>query len=150
MEAEFLSQPRCKLRYCFTAGGGCRRRLLLAPVSDGGQCMARTAKKSELGREPFRRLSDSEILLFVTRTLQPQLDDADASNVFAKLQSLKDTLRQQEMTLLDWPDCAGKDRMRDALAVASRLIAQIVDELARRGQAGRRRLRSEIRMTRQR
>jgi hypothetical protein len=41
-----------------------------------GQCMARTAKKSELGREPFRRLSDSEILLFVTRTLQPQLDDA--------------------------------------------------------------------------
>jgi hypothetical protein len=36
--------------------------------------MARTAKKSELGREPFRRLSDSEILLFVTRTLQPQLD----------------------------------------------------------------------------
>jgi hypothetical protein len=38
--------------------------------------MARTAKKSE----PFRRLSDSEILLFVTRTLQPQLDDSDAPN----------------------------------------------------------------------
>jgi hypothetical protein len=92
--------------------------------------MARTAKKSELGREPFRRLSDSEILLFVTRTLQPQLDDADASNVFAKLQSLKDTFRQQEMTLLDWPDCAGKDRMRDAFAAASDLIAQIVDDLA--------------------
>ena len=92
--------------------------------------MARTAKKSELGREPFRRLSDSEILLFVTRTLQPQLDDADAPNVFAKLQSLKDNLRQQEMTLPDWPDCAGKDRMRDALAVAADLIAQIIDDLA--------------------
>jgi len=92
--------------------------------------MTRTAKKSELGREPFRRLSDSEILLFVTRTLQPQLDNADAPNVFAKLQSLKDNLRQQEMTLPDWPDCAGKDRMRDALAVASDLIAQIVDDLA--------------------
>ncbi len=68
--------------------------------------------------------------LFVTRTLQPQLDDADAPNVFAKLQSLKDILRQQEMTLPDWPDCAGKDRMRDALAVASDLIAQISDDLA--------------------
>jgi hypothetical protein len=92
--------------------------------------MARTAKKSELGREPFRRLSDSEILLFVTRTLQPQLDDADAPNVFAKLQSLKDILRQQEMTLPDWPDCAGKDRVRDAFAVAADLIAQIIDDLA--------------------
>ena len=92
--------------------------------------MARTAKKSELGREPFRRLSDSEILLFVTRTLQPQLEDADAPNVFAKLQSLRDVLRQQEMTLPDWPDCAGKDRMRDALAVAADLIGQIIDDLA--------------------
>jgi hypothetical protein len=98
--------------------------------SAGGRFMARTAKKSELGREPFHRLSDSEILLFVTRTLQPQLDDADAPNVFAKLQSLKDNLRQQEMTLPDWPDSAGKERMRDALAVAANLIAQIVDDLA--------------------
>jgi hypothetical protein len=92
--------------------------------------MARTAKKSEFGREPFRRLSDSEVLLFVTRTLQPQLDDADAPNVFAKLQSLKDNLRQQETTLPDLPDCAGKDRMRSALVVASDLIGQIIDDLA--------------------
>jgi hypothetical protein len=92
--------------------------------------MARTAKKSELGREPYRRLSDSEILLFVTRTLQPQLDDADAPNVFAKLQSLKDILRQQAMILPDWPDCAGKDRMRDAVAAAVDLIGQIIDDLA--------------------
>jgi hypothetical protein len=92
--------------------------------------MARTAKKGELGREPFRRLSDSEILPFVTRRLQPQLDDADSPNVFAKLQSLKDNLRQQEMTLPDWPDCAGKDRMRDALAAAVDLIGQIIDDLA--------------------
>ena len=92
--------------------------------------MPKTKKKSELGRGPIRRLSDSEILLFVTRTLQPQLADADAPNVFAKLQSLKDNLRQQEMTLPDWPDCAGKDRMRDALVVASDLIAQIIDDLA--------------------
>ena len=51
--------------------------------------MAKTAKKGDLGREPVRRLSDSEILLFVTRTLQPLLDDADAANVFAKLQSVR-------------------------------------------------------------
>ena len=92
--------------------------------------MPKTKKKSELGRGPFHRLSDSEILLFVTRTLQPQLDDADAPNVFAKLQSLRDVLRQLEMTLPDWPDCAGKDRMRDALAVAADLIGQIIDDLA--------------------
>lgn len=92
--------------------------------------MARTAKKGEPGREPIRRLSDSEILLFVTRTLQPQLADADAPNVFAKLQGLRDVLRQQETILPDWPDCAGKDRMRDALAAAADLIAQIIDDLA--------------------
>jgi hypothetical protein len=92
--------------------------------------MPKTKKKSELGREPYRRLSDSEILLFVTRTLQPQLDDADAPNVFAKLQSLKDVLRQQGMILPDWPDCAGKDRMRDAVAAAVDLIGQIIDDLA--------------------
>jgi hypothetical protein len=92
--------------------------------------MGKAVKKSDLGRKPIRRLSDSEILLFVTRTLQPQLDDADAPNVFAKLQSVKDILRQQEMTLPDWPDGAGKDRLRDALAAAANLIAQIVDDLA--------------------
>jgi hypothetical protein len=92
--------------------------------------MPKTKKKSELGREPFRGLSDSEILLFVTRTLQPQLDGADAPNVFAKLQSLKDNLRQQETILPDWPDCAGKDHMRDALAAAADLIGQIIDDLA--------------------
>src|SRR5258708_17355082 len=108
--------------------------------SAGGQCMARTAKTSELNRGPFRRLSDSEILLFVTRTLQPQLDDADTPNIFAKLQSLKDILGQQETTLPDWPDGAGKARMRDALAAAASLVAQIIDDLAgaaRRGAAVR-------------
>jgi hypothetical protein len=92
--------------------------------------MAKTVKKGDLGREPIRRLSDSEILLFVTRTLQPQLDGADAPNVFAKLQSVTDILRQQEMSLPDWPDGAGKDRLRGALAAAADLIAQIVDDLA--------------------
>jgi hypothetical protein len=34
------------------------------------------------------------------------------------------------MALPDWPDCAGKDRMRDAFAVAADLIAQIIEDLA--------------------
>jgi hypothetical protein len=34
------------------------------------------------------------------------------------------------MALPDWPDGAGKDRVRDALAAAAELIAQIIDDLA--------------------
>jgi hypothetical protein len=90
--------------------------------------MSRTEKTTDHGRAPFHRLSDSEILLFVTRTLQPHLDDADT--VAAKLQSLKDILGEQERTLLDWPDLPGKDRMREALADAKALVAQITDDLA--------------------
>jgi hypothetical protein len=92
--------------------------------------MTRTAKRSDVGRKPIRRLSDSEILLFVSRTLQPRLDDAGAPNVFAKLQRLKDALRLQETSLLDVPDCVGKERLRDTLADARSLIAEIVDDLA--------------------
>jgi hypothetical protein len=109
------------------ATGGTQRR---SPGNARGKRMSKTAKKTDIGREPFRRLSDSEILLFVTRSLRPQLDDADAPNVFAKLQSLKDILRQQEMALPGWPDGAGRERMRDALASAKDLIAQIIDDLA--------------------
>ena len=91
--------------------------------------MPRTEKTADHGRAPFRRLSDSEILLFVTRTLQPHLDDADTS-VVTKLQSLRDILGQQEKTLAEWPDLPGKDRMGDDLAGAKNLVAQIVDDLA--------------------
>jgi hypothetical protein len=92
--------------------------------------MTSTAKRSELGREPIRRLSDSEMLLFVTRTLQPRLDNTDAPNVFAKLQRLNDTLRQQQMALADLTDCDGKERLRDVLTDAQTLVAQIADDLA--------------------
>ena len=91
--------------------------------------MAKTAKRREFGREPIRRLSDSEILLFVSRTLQPQFDGADASNVFGKLQSLKNILVQLDTALPDWQDGAGKERMRAALNSARGLLAQIIDDL---------------------
>jgi hypothetical protein len=95
----------------------------------GGLFMAKTAKRGECGRESIRRLSDSEILLFVSRTLQPQLDGADAPNVFGKLQSLKNVLAQLDAALPEWPDGAAKERMRDALIGGRSLLAQIIDDL---------------------
>jgi hypothetical protein len=96
--------------------------------------MAKVQKSAETNRIPFRRLSDSEILLFVTRTLQT--GDADTADVFAKLQSLKGVLGQQEFMLSDWPDSPNKDRMRNALANAKNLVAQIANDLAGAARAG--------------
>jgi len=48
--------------------------------------MPNTAKATEFDRGPFRRLSDSEILLFLARTLQPQIDGGEWPTVVAKLQ----------------------------------------------------------------
>lgn len=93
--------------------------------------MSRTAKSNALDREPFHRLSDSEILLFVSRTLQPQMvDDAGVPSVAAKLQSLQDLLDRQQAALPELPDCTGKSRIGDALASAKTLVAQIADDLA--------------------
>jgi hypothetical protein len=92
--------------------------------------MAKAAKSTDIGREPFHRLSDSEILLFVTRTLQPHFPDADAPDLSAKLQKLKDVIEQQDDALSDWPHASSKDRMRDGLAKAKALLAQICNDLA--------------------
>lgn len=91
--------------------------------------MARPAKTNALDRAPIDRLSDGEILLFVSRTLQPQFDGADAT-VFAKLQSLKDILEQQEAILPALLHGAGKDRFTSALTSAKTLVGQIADDLA--------------------
>ena len=92
--------------------------------------MSKPARTTALSRAPIHRLSDSEILLFVSRTLQPQLDGADAPTVFAKLQDLRDMLDRQEAILPDLPDGPGKDRMADSLAGTRTLLAQITDDLA--------------------
>jgi len=91
--------------------------------------MSKPARTTALSRAPIHRLSDSEILLFVSRTLQPQFDSPDAPPVFAKLQNLKDMLDRQEAILPDLPDSAGKDRIADSLADAKTLLAQITDDL---------------------
>jgi hypothetical protein len=90
--------------------------------------MLKAFKKAEFNRGPFRRLSDSEILLFVSRTLQGA--EPDAPDVFSKLQSLKAILDQQEIDLLDWPDSPGKDRFYASLLKAKGLAGQITEYLA--------------------
>jgi hypothetical protein len=92
--------------------------------------MLKALKKAEFSRGPFRRLSDSEILLFVARTLQPRSSEPETPDVFARLQSLKDILDQQEIDLLDWPDSPSKDRFYASLLKAKRLAAQIGDDFA--------------------
>jgi hypothetical protein len=98
--------------------------------SVGEWFMLKAFKKPETGRGPFRRLSDSEILLFVARTLQPRSSETETPDIFARLQSLKKILDHQEVDLLDWPDSPGKDRFYASLLNAKRLVAQIADDLA--------------------
>jgi hypothetical protein len=92
--------------------------------------MSRAAKTTDHGRMPFRRLSDSEILLFLTRTLQSDSTATEPSDVFAKLRDLKDVLERQDNALADLAHSAGKDRLCEALATAKDLVAQISDDLA--------------------
>jgi len=89
--------------------------------------MLKAFKKAERG--PFRRLSDSEILLFVSRTLKSRGSEQEAPDVFGKLQSLKGVLDEQEIGLLDWPDSPGKDRFYASHMKAKALIAQVLDYL---------------------
>jgi hypothetical protein len=92
--------------------------------------MLKAFKKAETSRGPFRRLSDSEILLFVSRTLQSKGSEPNASDVFDKLQNLKDIIAQQEIDLLDWPDSPGKDRFYASLLKAKGLITLVAGYLA--------------------
>ena len=62
--------------------------------------MLKAFKKAEFSRGPFRRLSESEILLFVSRTLQSRSSELAAPDIFSKLQNLKDILDRQEIDLL--------------------------------------------------
>jgi hypothetical protein len=74
--------------------------------------------------------ADGDVLHFLTRTLQAHLLDAEPYDVLTKLQNLKAALDRQEVSLMDWPDSASKNRICAALARAKRLVAQIIDEFA--------------------
>ncbi len=86
------------------------------------------AKAADIGRTPFEKSQDNDILHFLTRTLQAHILHAEPQDLLAKLQNLQDALVQQEQTLSDWPDSPSKARICTALAKAKRLVAQIVDD----------------------
>jgi hypothetical protein len=90
--------------------------------------MFKMSKKAEPRRGPFRRLSDSEILLFVTQTLHPpRACDQETPGFSAKLQTLTDILERQEFDLLNWPDSPSKDRFYASHLKAKRLVADLTE-----------------------
>jgi hypothetical protein len=89
--------------------------------------MFKMSKKAELRRGPFRRLSDSEILHFVSKTLQPRSGDQETPDFSAKLQTLTDILEQQEVDLLNWPDSPSKDRFYASHLRAKRLVVELTE-----------------------
>jgi hypothetical protein len=70
---------------------------------------------------------DGDIVHFLTRTLQAHFLDAEPQRMLDKLQNLKSALDQQEITLADWPDSPSKGRIREALAKARNLVAEIAE-----------------------
>jgi hypothetical protein len=95
--------------------------------------MSKTARTTDIGLAPLPRTTkpktaDSDVLHFLTRTLQAHCLDAQPQDVLAKLQNLQKALDQQQATLLNWPDSPSKDRICEALTKAKDVIAQIVDE----------------------
>jgi hypothetical protein len=115
------------LRYeCLDTGGECGRGI--KPMIVVGECMFKMSRKAEPRRGPFRRLSDSEILLFVTQTLHPRTADQETPDFPAKLQVLKDILEQQEIDLLNWPNAPSKDRFYASHLKVKRLIAEIAED----------------------
>jgi hypothetical protein len=95
-----------------------------------GKCMFKVSKKAEPRRGPFRRLSDSEILLFVTQTLRPRTSDQETPDFAAKLQVLKDILDQQEIDLLNWPNSPSKDRFYASYLKAKRLVVELAEDFS--------------------
>jgi hypothetical protein len=93
-----------------------------------GECMFKMSKKAESQRSPFRRLSDSEILLFVTQTLRPLTSDQETPDFPAKLRLLNDILKQQEIDLLAWPNSPSKDRFYASHLKARRLVAELTED----------------------
>jgi hypothetical protein len=93
-----------------------------------GKSMFKMSKKVAPSRSPFRRLSDSEILLFVSQTLHPHSSEKETPDFLAKLQALKDILEQQEIDLLAWPNSPSKDRFYASHLKAKRLVAELTED----------------------
>lgn len=77
------------------------------------------------------RAAESDVLRFLSRTLQAHVLDGETHGALEKLQTLLIALEQQERTLTDWPDSASKARICAALATARTAVSKIVADLAR-------------------
>jgi hypothetical protein len=92
--------------------------------------MFKKSRKAEPRRGPFRRLSDSETLLFIAQTLQPRAAEQDTPDIATKLEALQDILAHQEIDLLNWPDSPSKDRFYAAHLKAKRLVSEIAESFS--------------------
>src|SRR5580658_3451974 len=92
--------------------------------------MSHAAKTGAFDGARLPQLADDangDIVHFLTRTLQAHFVDAEPRRMLLKLQNLKTALDQQEITLANWPDSPSKGRIRDALAKARNLVAEIAE-----------------------
>jgi hypothetical protein len=93
-----------------------------APPSDAA------AAKNTDNKTAAASVGETDVLHFLSRTLQAHFLDAEPHEILAKLRNLKNALEQQEATLSRWPESPSKERMCAALAKARNLITQIADE----------------------
>jgi hypothetical protein len=92
--------------------------------------MPKAVNSIEDAAAPLARAGDSDVLHFLSRTLQAHFLDAKPQEILAKLRNLEIALQQQESTLSAWPDSASKSRISVALAKARSAVAQIVENLS--------------------
>lgn len=91
--------------------------------------MPKAANAIEDRGAQLARAADSDVLHFLSRTLQAHFLDAEPHEVLAKLRNLEIALQQQENTLSAWPESTSKSRICIALAKARSAVAQIVEDL---------------------
>jgi len=98
-------------------------------VIEGGQSMSKAANAVGNRSVPLSQAADTDVLHFLSRTLQAHFLDANPQDVLTKLQNLMIALEQQESTLSDWPDSPSKSRICAALTKAQGAVSQIVEDL---------------------
>jgi hypothetical protein len=85
--------------------------------------MAKAQTAAKRGDASFAGPSSKKTAIIGALTTQRR--DIDLADILAKLQSLNDTLDQQETALSNWPDSPGKDSVAEAIKLARDLAARI-------------------------
>jgi hypothetical protein len=90
--------------------------------------MSAPAQTADTNCKTVTDRSESDALRQLTRTLQFHLADEESQSVFARLQTLKNALDQQETTLLGWPDSPSRDRICKKLGDARNMVVKMIDD----------------------